>query len=79
MKPRTLVLPVLILLMLPLASVLAQTAVVRQLNGKVEVNDVLCEGCGTCSATCLRAAISVRNLTPLHVHDMIGASLSPLN
>lgn len=44
-------------------------------DGKVEVNDVLCEGCGTCAATCLRAAVQVRNLTPLQVHDMITASL----
>ncbi len=32
-------------------------------DGKVEVNEVLCEGCGTCSATCLRAAIQVKNLS----------------
>jgi len=44
-------------------------------DGKVEVNEVLCEGCGTCSATCLRAAIQVKNLTPLHVHEMIKACL----
>nr|NIM10905.1 hypothetical protein [Candidatus Aminicenantes bacterium]NIM77668.1 hypothetical protein [Candidatus Aminicenantes bacterium]NIN16981.1 hypothetical protein [Candidatus Aminicenantes bacterium]NIN40874.1 hypothetical protein [Candidatus Aminicenantes bacterium]NIN83679.1 hypothetical protein [Candidatus Aminicenantes bacterium] len=43
---------------------------------KAEVNEVLCEGCGTCSATCLRAAIQVKNLTPLQVHEMITASLS---
>lgn len=44
-------------------------------DGKVEVNEVLCEGCGTCSATCLRTAIQVKNLTPLHIHEMIRASL----
>ncbi|MGB8952386.1 MAG: CoB--CoM heterodisulfide reductase iron-sulfur subunit A family protein [Candidatus Aminicenantales bacterium] len=44
-------------------------------DGKVEVNEILCEGCGTCSATCLRAAIQVKNLTPLHVHEMIRACL----
>lgn len=44
-------------------------------NGKAEVNEVLCEGCGTCSATCLRAAVQVKNLTPLHVHEMIRACL----
>ena len=44
-------------------------------DGKVEVNEVLCEGCGTCSATCLRAAIQVKNFTQHQVHEMIKASL----
>lgn len=44
-------------------------------DGKAEVNEVLCEGCGTCSATCLRAAVQVKNLSPLHVHEMIKACL----
>jgi heterodisulfide reductase subunit A len=44
-------------------------------DGKVEVNEVLCEGCGTCSATCLRAAIQVKNMTPLQVNEMIKAAL----
>jgi len=44
-------------------------------DGKAEVNDVLCEGCGTCQATCLRAAVSVKNLTPLQVFEMIEASI----
>jgi len=44
-------------------------------EGKAEVNEILCEGCGTCSATCLRNAIQVKNLTPLHVQEMIKASL----
>jgi heterodisulfide reductase subunit A len=42
---------------------------------KAEVNEVLCEGCGTCSATCLRAAIAVKNITPLQVNEMINACL----
>jgi heterodisulfide reductase subunit A len=44
-------------------------------DGKVEVNEVLCEGCGTCAATCLRAAIQVKNLSAHQVHEMIKASL----
>jgi len=44
-------------------------------EGKAEVNEILCEGCGTCSATCLRNAIHVKNLTPLHVQEMIKASV----
>jgi heterodisulfide reductase subunit A len=44
-------------------------------DNKVEVNEVLCEGCGTCQATCLRAAINVKNTTPSQVHEMIRASL----
>jgi heterodisulfide reductase subunit A len=44
-------------------------------DGKAVVNEVLCEGCGTCGATCLRAAIQVKNITPLQVHKMINASL----
>ncbi len=44
-------------------------------EGKAEVNEILCEGCGTCSATCYRNAIQVKNLTPLHVQEMIIASL----
>ncbi len=44
-------------------------------DGKVEVNEVLCEGCGTCSATCLRAAIEVKNITPLQIYEMINTSL----
>ena len=48
---------------------------IHLVDGKAQVNEVLCEGCGTCSATCLRAAIEVRNVTPLQVHEMISASL----
>ena len=44
-------------------------------DGKVEVNEVLCEGCGTCSATCLRAAVNVKNITPQQVQNQIIASL----
>ena len=42
---------------------------------KAKVNEVLCEGCGTCSATCLRAAINVKNVTPLQINQMIKAAL----
>jgi heterodisulfide reductase subunit A-like polyferredoxin len=45
-------------------------------NGKAMVNDVLCEGCGTCTATCVRAAIDVKNSTPLQIKEMIEAVLS---
>ncbi len=44
-------------------------------EGKAEVNEVLCEGCGTCVATCLKSALGVKNLTPLQIHEMIGAAL----
>jgi len=44
-------------------------------DGKAQVNEVLCEGCGTCSATCLRAAVEVKNITPLQIYEMINASL----
>ncbi|CAA6606201.1 CoB--CoM heterodisulfide reductase iron-sulfur subunit A 2 [Rhodospirillaceae bacterium LM-1] len=44
-------------------------------GAKASVNDVLCEGCGTCQAVCLRAAIDVKNITQLQIHDMINASL----
>ena len=42
---------------------------------KAQVNEVLCEGCGTCVATCLRAAVEIKNLTPLQIHEMIKASI----
>ncbi len=44
-------------------------------GGKAYVNEVLCEGCGTCQATCLRAAIDVKNITQLQIFDMINASI----
>ena len=45
-------------------------------QGKAVVNEVLCEGCGSCSATCLRAAIEVRNVTSMQIHEMIEACLA---
>lgn len=45
-------------------------------HGKAVVNEVLCEGCGACSAICLRAAIDVKNITPMQVHEMIEACLT---
>jgi heterodisulfide reductase subunit A len=44
-------------------------------DGKAHVNEVLCEGCGTCSGTCVRAAIDVKNVTQLAVFDMISACM----
>ncbi len=44
-------------------------------DGKAVVNEVLCEGCGTCSGTCVRAAIDVKNITQLQVFDMISACM----
>jgi heterodisulfide reductase subunit A len=44
-------------------------------DNKAVVNEVLCEGCGTCAATCLRAAVEIKNLTPLQIHEMIRASI----
>jgi ferredoxin len=46
-----------------------------RMEGLAVVNEVLCEGCGTCAATCLRAAIGVKNKTAQQVHEMIEASL----
>jgi heterodisulfide reductase subunit A len=48
---------------------------IRLEDGKAVVNEILCEGCGTCSATCLRAAINVKNNTPQQIHEMIEACL----
>jgi heterodisulfide reductase subunit A len=45
------------------------------IDEKASVNNVLCEGCGTCSATCLRAAIHVRNVTPQQINKMIKVAL----
>ena len=45
-------------------------------KGRAFVNEVLCEGCGVCSATCVRQAIEVKNATPMQMHDMIEAVLS---
>jgi len=42
-------------------------------SGKAVVNEALCEGCGSCSATCLRAAIDVKNVTQLQIFEMIEA------
>ncbi len=44
-------------------------------GGKASVNDVLCEGCGTCSGTCVRGAIDVKNITQLQIFDMISACM----
>ena len=44
-------------------------------DGKASVNDVLCEGCGTCSGTCVRGAIDVKNITQLQIFDMISACM----
>ena len=44
-------------------------------NGKALVNEVLCEGCGSCSGTCVRAAIDVKNVTRLQIHEMISACM----
>ena len=49
---------------------------IRLENGKAVVNEVLCEGGGSCTATCLRAAIEVKNVTQLQVFDMIEACLT---
>ena len=49
---------------------------IRLENGKAVVNEALCEGCGSCSATCLRAAIDVKNVTQLQIHEMIEACLA---
>ena len=46
---------------------------IRLVDGKAVVNEVLCEGCGTCSGTCVRAAIDVKNVTQKQIHDMISA------
>ena len=48
---------------------------IRLEDGKAMVNEVLCEGCGSCSATCLRAAIEVKNVTQLQIHEMIERRL----
>lgn len=48
---------------------------IRLVQGKAVVTDVLCEGCGSCVATCLRAAIQVKNSTPLQMKEMIEAVL----
>jgi len=48
---------------------------IRLEGGKAVVNEALCEGCGSCSATCLRAAIEVKNVTPVQIHEMIEAYL----
>jgi heterodisulfide reductase subunit A-like polyferredoxin len=37
---------------------------------------VLCEGCGSCTATCLRAAIEVKNATQMQIFEMIEACLA---
>ena len=49
---------------------------IRLENGKAIVNEALCEGCGSCAATCLRAAIDVKNVTQLQIHEMIEACLA---
>jgi heterodisulfide reductase subunit A len=49
---------------------------IRLVKGKAVVTDVLCEGCGSCAATCLRAAIEVKNSTPLQMKEMIEAVLA---
>ncbi|TAN45019.1 MAG: CoB--CoM heterodisulfide reductase iron-sulfur subunit A family protein, partial [Rhodospirillales bacterium] len=44
-------------------------------GAKASVNEVLCEGCGTCQAVCLRAAIDVKNVQQVQIYDMINACL----
>ncbi|RDH88121.1 MAG: disulfide reductase [endosymbiont of Escarpia spicata] len=45
-------------------------------DGKAHVNEVLCEGCGSCVGVCVRAAIDVKNVTQLQVHEMISAIMA---
>ena len=40
-----------------------------------EVNEVLCEGCGTCVAACPSGAMSLRNLADEQVEAMVQAVL----
>ena len=44
--------------------------------GKASVNEVLCQGCGSCVGVCVRAAIDVKNVSQLQIHDMISAVLA---
>ena len=48
---------------------------IKLVDGKALVNEVLCEGCGTCVGTCVRAAIDVKNVTQLQVFEMIEACM----
>ncbi|MEI6413504.1 MAG: CoB--CoM heterodisulfide reductase iron-sulfur subunit A family protein [Pseudomonadota bacterium] len=49
---------------------------IRLEKGKAVVNNVLCEGCGACSAICVRAAIEVKNAAHLQIQEMIEAVLN---
>jgi heterodisulfide reductase subunit A len=41
-----------------------------------EVAEALCEGCGTCVASCPSGALSLRNLTDTQIMAMIRAGRS---
>ncbi|MBK1730698.1 CoB--CoM heterodisulfide reductase iron-sulfur subunit A family protein [Thiococcus pfennigii] len=45
-------------------------------GGKAAVNEVLCQGCGSCVGVCVRAAIDVKNVSQLQIHEMISAVLA---
>jgi heterodisulfide reductase subunit A len=49
---------------------------IELIAGKAKVNEVLCEGCGTCSGTCVRAAIDVKNVRQMQIFDMISACMN---
>jgi heterodisulfide reductase subunit A len=43
--------------------------------GVAEVNEVLCEGCGTCVSACPTGAAQLKNLTDVQLFQMIEAAL----
>ncbi len=50
-------------------------------EGRVEVNEALCKGCGLCVVQCLSGALQVRNLTDdilLAQIDVLAKEMIPL-
>jgi len=43
--------------------------------GVAEVNEVLCEGCGTCVSACPTGAAQLLNMTDSQVREMIEVAL----
>ena len=43
--------------------------------GVAEVNEVLCEGCGSCVSACPTGAAQLKNMTDWQFIEMIGVAL----
>jgi heterodisulfide reductase subunit A len=53
-------------------------AIIKNEEGKAEVNAVVCKGCGTCASSCPEKAINIACFTDQQLENQIKAALKPL-